>query len=457
MAKRHITQAIITQLTGRGAAGVAGMNPKQLTLLLGEARSTVNQHLARLVKSGVVVREGAGPATVYRISLSASSGAPMPSTPASLLAGGTSGLVWSAAAQALRAEILRPLGLRAPPTYQRTFVDRYVPNDSSLLPAELARGLYEQGRLSGQQPAGTYARRVLEQLLIDLSWSSSRLEGNRKSLLDTQDLFRRGRSDGDDADATMLLNHKDAIEFIVEAVPEYGVSGTVVRNIQSTLMNGLLADTRALGATRQTIVNISDSVYIPTQVPALIDEMLATIVLKARTTRNPIEGAFFLWINIAHLQPFQDGNKRTSRLSANLPLLLSNCAPLSFLDVDPSDYAAAMLAVYEKQNVALAIDLFAWTYRRSVEKYRIVVESPGTPHPFRAKYRAHLGAAIQQIVLTHRALLQAAASQNIPEPDQSAFEELLAEELAALAPHNCARYRLSIGKTEEWIANGRRA
>ncbi len=457
MAKRHISQAIITQLTGRDAAGLAGMNPNQLTLLLGEARSTVNQHLARLVKTGVVVRDGAGPATVYRIGMPAKPAAPMSSTPATLLVGGTSGLVWSAVAQALRAEISRPLGLRAPITYQRSFVDRYVPNDSSLLPAELAQGLYEQGRLSGQQPAGTYARRVFEQLLIDLSWSSSRLEGNRKSLLDTQDLFRRGRSEGDDADATMLLNHKDAIEFIVDAVPEYGISFAVVRNIQSTLLNGLSADTKALGATRQTIVNISDTVYIPTQVPTLIDEMLGAIIDKARATRNPIEGAFFLWINVAYLQPFQDGNKRTSRLCANLPLLLSNCAPLSFLDVEPLDYAAAMLGVYEKQNVALAIDLFAWTYRRSIEKYRTIIESLGTPHPFRAKYRAHLGAAIQQIVLTHSTFSQAAAAQNIPEPDQSAFEDLLAEELAALAPHNCARYRLPIGKTEQWIANGRRA
>lgn len=88
---------------------------------------------------------------------------------------------------------------------------------------------------------------LLEQLLIDLAWHSSRLEGNRKSLLDTKALFERGRSAGDDEDALMLLNHKDAIEFVVDEVPHYGIRDVVVRNIQSLLMNGLLRNPDALG------------------------------------------------------------------------------------------------------------------------------------------------------------------------------------------------------------------
>lgn len=73
-------------------------------------------------------------------------------------------------------------------------------------------------------------------------------------------------------------------------------------------------------------------------------------------------------MNIAYLQPFEDGNKRTSRPCANLPLLLQNCVPLSFLDVQQADYAQAMLAFYEQQDVSLAVELFEWTYRRSVHK-----------------------------------------------------------------------------------------
>jgi Fic family protein len=123
---------------------------------------------------------------------------------------------------------------------------------------------------------------------------------------------------------------------------------------------------------RSTIVNISDTVYVPSQVPALLEEMLRAIVEKARAIRNPIECAFFLWVNIVYLQPFEEGNKRTSRPASNLPLLLSNCAPLPFLNVEPSDYAMAMLGVYEQQDVSLAADLFDWTYRRSIAKYRTI-------------------------------------------------------------------------------------
>src|SRR5258706_14550313 len=105
------------------------------------------------------------------------------------------------------------------------------------------------------------------------------------------------------------------------------------RKLHSLLIQGLLANLRALGTIRTTIVNIDGSVYIPTQVPSILEEMLALIVEKSRLIKNPIEGAFFLWLNLAYLQPFEDGHKRTSRLGANLPLLLSNCAPLSCLDV----------------------------------------------------------------------------------------------------------------------------
>jgi hypothetical protein len=242
---------------------------------------------------------------------------------------------------------------------------------------------------------------------------------------------------------------------MVDAVPTYGITMPVVCNLQSILMNGLLANPAALGAIRSTIVNISDTVYVPSQVPALLDEMLRAIVEKARAIRNPIECAFFLWVNIAYLQPFEDGNKRTSRLAANLPLLLSNCAPLSFLNVEPADYAMAMLGVYERQDVSLAADVFDWTYRRSIAKYRAVLESMGAPDPLRAKYREPLGDAVRQIVTTGSPLSDVVKRLAIPDEDRQPFTLLLRVELANLQPYNCARYRLTIDETEQWVANGR--
>jgi Fic family protein len=447
MAKRHLDNAVVTYLTEHPS----GVGAREISEHLNEPRTTVTRHLVRLVKAGTLIREGSGPSTIYRVAAAATPNQQATSSEPQARP------VWGSAARALRAQLELPIGLRQPVSYQRQFIDRYQPNQSALLPADLATALHQQGRLQGQQPAGTYARRVLEQLLIDLSWHSSRLEGNRKSLLDTRELFLKGRSAGNDIDATMLLNHKDAIEFILDAAPTYGINVQVVRNIQSLLMNGLLANPAALGATRRTIVNISETTYVPSQMPALLDEMLGVILEKARAIRNPVECAFFLWVNIAYLQPFEDGNKRTSRLSSNLPLLLGNCAPLSFLDVEPADYALAMLGVYEKQDVSLAVDLFEWTYRRSITKYRTILESMGAPDPFRAKYRDQLGDAVRQIVATGVPLSTAVDGLAIPEPDRTAFIELLRLELANLESYNCARYRLNIGSTEEWIAKGRPA
>lgn len=456
MAKRHLRTAILEFLAARAAAGQAPARAAEITAHVGEARPTVNRYLARLVAENSIVRHQRGPATGYAL-------------PQPLVHAATAGVIpapesivearvlipWSERAQALRLRLAAPLGTRPPVTYQRAFVDAYIPNRSSLLPPVIAEALAGEGRMHGQQPAGTYARKVLEQLLIDLSFHSSRLEGNRKSLLETRELFAKGAADAEDVDAVMLLNHKAAIEFVVDAVPIEGITVGVVRNVHSLLMDNLLGDMEAAGAIRTKVVTITGSVYVPAQVPSLLEEMLANIVLKARAIKNPLEAAFFLWVNIAYLQPFEDGNKRTSRLSANLPLLLANCAPISFLDVEPGDYAHAMVGVYEQLDVTLAVELFGWTYRRSMVRYRTILEAVGLPNPFRVRYREHLGEAIREIVANEAALADAVAGLMLPHADREAFETLLREELRNLEPYNCARYRLSLSKTEAWISAGR--
>jgi len=451
MAAKQLSPDILDFLNARAVAGNGAVRAADITAQVQGKRPTVNRHLAALLSQGVIVQVGAGPMTGYRIATTVVPEARQ--TPAAYLV--TAALPWSAQALALRARLAAPIGTRTPVTYQRQFVDNYVPNQSSLLPPNLAQDLFSAGRTQGQQPASTYARKVLEPLLIDLSWHSSRLEGNRKSLLDTQALFAKGRSASDDDDTTMLLNHKDAIEFMVDAVPEYGVTGPVVRNIQSLLMQGLLDNPDAMGAIRQTVVNISDSVYVPTQMPSLLEEMLGLVVEKAQLIKNPVEAAFFLWLQIAYLQPFEDGNKRTSRLSANLPLMLSNCAPLSFLDVERGDYALAVMGVYERLDVRMAVELFAWTYRRSIAKYQVMLVSMGSPDPFRAQYRAHLGDAIRKVVNEGATLALAVGDLSLPVADQAPFLAILRRELQGLASFNCARYRLALWKTENWIQQGR--
>lgn len=446
MAEKQLTSDILAFLTACSSTGLGSARAAEITTQVQGKRATVNRHLAAMVAKGSIQQEGAGPTTSYRIA------APITHIVAP---SATMSHPWSAKALELRAQLEAPIGTRTPVSYQRQFVDDYVPNQSSLLPIHLADALFAAGRAQGQLPASTYARKVLEQLLIDLSWHSSRLEGNRKSLLDTRELFAKGRSPSDDEDATMLLNHKEAIEFMVDAVPEYGITAPVVRNIQSLLMQGLLDNPDSIGAIRKTVVNITNSVYLPTQVPSLLEEMLGIIIEKARHIKNPIEAAFFLWLNVAYLQPFEDGNKRTSRLCANLPLMLSNCAPLSFLDVEREDYALSVMGIYERLDVTMAIELFEWTYRRSMAKYKVILESMGTPDPFRAQYREHLGDAIRQVVNAGASVTQTVAAMALPAADQASFRAILCRELQSLETFNCARYRLALGKTEGWIGRGR--
>jgi Fic family protein len=450
MAKPDLGEALVACIEGFVREGKPA-STAALSAALGEPRATVQRYLAELVRSRRITRIGAGPATRYERGSTASGRNEASRQSPSRYAAPE----WSQTARALRAQLQQPLGARMPVSYERRFVDSYVPNQSSLLPAALADALYAEGHLPGQQPAGTYARKVLEPLLIDLSWSSSRLEGNRYSLLDTQELFRLDRDDPNDPDAVMLLNHKHAIEFLVDAVPEYGLTVPVISNLHSILLQGLIADASALGAIRSKVVNISGTTYVPTQVPALLGEMLAQIVAKAVLTKNPAEAAFFLWVNIAYLQPFEDGNKRTSRLAANIPLLLYNCAPLAFLEVDPDDYAISMIGVYERQDATLAAELFAWTCRRSIDCYGAVLQSVSAPDPFRQRYRQLLTQAIQSVVEGEASLVQAVLPLGIDAADRERFLALARAELEHLGVNNCGRFRLGFAQVGRWIGKGR--
>lgn len=458
MAKYNLQNQILAYLQQQLGAGVETCGPEAITANVEASRPTVNRYLARMAAAGEVRKVGSGPATRYALPAGAATAAlagQVEHVPQPVIALLGAGFQFSPDRQPLIAELTAPIGTRKPVTYQRAFVESYVPNETSLLPPALAADLFARGRARGQQPAGTYARKVLEQLLIDLSWHSSRLEGNRKSLLDTQALFARGRTDADDVDTLMLLNHKEALEFVVDAVPEYGITEAVVRNIQALLMQGLLSNPDALGKARRTVVTITDSVYVPMQMPQILDEMLALLVEKVRNIKNPIEAAFFLWVNIAYLQPFEDGNKRTSRLCANLPLLLQNCAPLSFLDVEQADYAMAVLGIYEKQDVTLAAELFAWTYQRSITKYAVILDSMGAPDLFRQRYREQLGEGVRRVVADGAPIEAVVEELKPPFEDLPAFLELLRQELSHLEAFNCARYRLGIRLTEGWIKAGR--
>ncbi len=432
-----------------------GVASSALTEATGVSLAAIKRLLATLVMRGSVVVTGKARATRYhlptphRVAEPQVEVIPVGHPP------------WTPASTALRGWLSQPLASRPPVTYRRDLLEQYQPNQTAYLPQGLADELALRGSLPEQLPAGTYMRKVLEPLLIDLSWSSSRLEGNRYSLLDTEQLFKDVGLRGAvrlDADATMLLNHKAAIEFMVDAVPTQGLTTGVVRNLHAVLMQDLLTDVSCLGTIRTMVVNISGSVYLPLQMPALLQELFERIVRTARSIRNPVEASFFLWVQLAYLQPFADGNKRVSRLAANMPLLLCNHSPISFLDVDRHDYALAMLGVYERADFAMASDLFEWTYRRSIARYRVVLEAAGQPDAFRIRHRADLQEVLGAVVRDRRALSSAVAdlaTRGVSTSDLPRLHELARQELDGLAEHNCARWRLGLRDVQLWIGAGR--
>ena len=294
-----------------------------------------------------------------------------------------------------------PLQTRTPVGYRRELLDSYRPNSSAYLDPGTRIELGKTGRpRTGPHPAGTYAGRILQRLLIDLSWNSCRLEGNAYSLLETQRLIELGaEAEGRDAFETqMILNHTEAIRFLVENIDELGFNRYTICNLHAILANNLLPDEQAAGRLRRIPVGIEGSVFHPLEVPQLIEEYFDRILAKANAIRDPFEQSFFSMVHLPYLQPFDDVNKHVSRLSANIPLIKANLSPLSFVDVPRSLYTRALLAVYELGDTSLLREVFRWAYTRSATRYAAVRQSLGEPDPMRLRYRDDLREVVGEII-----------------------------------------------------------
>lgn len=364
----------------------------------------------------------------------------------------------STAGREIQAFVRRPIVDRVPIGYQRAFLDQYVPNETAYLPGTLKSHLHELGHTpDGQRPAGTYARNILERLLIDLSWSSSRLEGNTYSLLDTRELIEHGKAaPGKDAKETqMILNHKAAIELLVDSAEEIGVNRYTVTNLHALLAENLLEEPQNTGRLRETPVAIGASTYDPTAIPQLIDELFARMLEIGATIRDPFEQSFFLLVHIPYLQPFVDVNKRTSRLASNIPLIKLNLVPLSFIDVPEQTYVDGLIGIYELNRVELLRDVFAWAYERSARRYKTIRDSLPEPDPLRLKYRTALTEVVGEAVRRHLPAtidtLTEIARPLVPVEDLQQFTRMALAALSELHEGNIARFRLRPSEFREWI------
>ncbi len=362
-------------------------------------------------------------------------------------------------AEAIKAAIRAPIQERHPVGYQREFLNEYQPNVTYYLPEQTRQSLSEMGRSSSEErPAGTYARTIYNRLLIDLSWNSSRLEGNTYSLLETERLLELGEvAEGKEAkEAQMILNHKSAVEMLVDQADEIGFNSYTILNLHALLADNLLADPQAGGRLRSIPVGIGGTVYLPLEMPQLIDECFRKILDTADAINDPFEQAFFALVHLAYLQGFEDVNKRVSRLAANIPLIRGNFCPLSFVDVPDRAYIDGVLGVYELNRIELLRDVFVWAYERSSARYSAVRQSLGEPDPFRLRYRALISELVAQVVLAKMdkkaatASVRQSAREHIPTEDWARFVEVVETELMNLHQGNIARYRLRPSEFLAW-------
>src|SRR5215470_5299736 len=373
--------------------------------------------------------------------------------------GKASVILLSSASVVIRDYVRQQIERRKPVGYNRNFLDAYRPNISFYLSEDERAHLAAVGRPQiAAQPAGTYAKQILSRLLIDLAWNSSRLEGNTYSLLDTRRLIELGQEAEGRAhlEAQMILNHKDAIEFLVSTADEIGFSRYTILNLHALLANNLLADPTAAGRLRYIAVGIERSAFHPLEMPQLIEECFDQLLATATAIADPFEQAFFIMVQLPYLQPFDDVNKRVSRLAANIPLIKSNLSPLSFVDVPRQTYTEAVLGVYELNKIDLLKDVFVWAYERSAARYAAVRQSLGEPDLFRLRYRIPLREIIADLIHSCVSRRETAAriaawpNESIEPGDRERFNEVVEAELTSLHEGNYARYQIRPSEFSAW-------
>lgn len=423
---------------------------------------TLQRRMATLVAERRIISEGDGRALKYKVAKSDQGDVLVGAADDSSRQNVDEAYVpISIEGEEIKSFIRQPRTQRSPISYQPDFLGQYYPNNTYYLPAGLREQLHALGRSPAEQtPAGTFARDILNRLLIDLSWASSRLEGNTYSRLDTERLIEFGQAaEGKDVMETqMILNHKSAIEYLVRDTEHAGVTAETIVALHAFLSDGLLADPMSCGRLRNRAVDIGGSVYLPIAMPQRIEELFGIVMTMAAEINDPFEQSFFLMVHLPYLQPFEDVNKRVSRLAANIPLIQHNLCPLSFIDVPQQAYVDAVLGVYELNRVELLRDVYIWAYERSCQQYVAVQQQLVPPDIVRLRYRNELAEVIRAIVrdglATDEASILASIPDSVSQEDKQKFIILIQNELKTLHAGNAIRFGLRPLEFSVWQEKG---
>lgn len=211
-------------------------------------------------------------------------------------------------------------------------------------------------------------RKEMERLGIDLSWKSSQIEGNTYTLLETERLLRESKTaEGKSKEeAVMLLNHKDALSFVLDN-PDYLKELTVshIEDIHQLLTKDLSIDK----GLRRHRVGITGTNYHPLDNEFQIREAMREACELINSKSNIFEKALLTLVLLSYIQPFSDGNKRTARITSNAILIANDYCPLSFRSVDSIDYKKAMLIFYEQNSLYAFKQIFMEQFEFAVKEY----------------------------------------------------------------------------------------
>jgi Fic family protein len=214
----------------------------------------------------------------------------------------------------------------------------------------------------------TIRNKEMERITIELSWKSSQIEGNTYSLLDTERLIKESKeAEGHDhSEAIMILNHKNVLKFILENRSYFK---DLSRLKIEELHNILLKDLNVSSGLRKSGVGIVGTDYKPLDNIYQLNEQLEDFINLTKDNHDTLDKVFACMVCVAYMQPFEDGNKRTSRMLANAILLANDYPPISFRSIDELEYKKAIILCYESKNIHYMKKLFMEQYKEACLGY----------------------------------------------------------------------------------------
>ncbi len=239
--------------------------------------------------------------------------------------------------------------------------------DSEIKELDSATSIYKNNI---ESISNALEEKEIERFIIELSWKSSKIEGNTYTLLDTERLILNGiEAPGHDKlEAKMILNHKEAFKFIRENQDHFKeLSLSKIEEVHKILIKDLNIN----HGLREKPVGVTGSIYRPLDNIHQIKEAVLDLCNIINQTKSPYIKSFILLLGLSYIQPFEDGNKRTSRLIANAILLAHDYAPLSYRSVDEDEYREAILVFYELNSILPFKKIFIDQYVFAAKNYSV--------------------------------------------------------------------------------------